>query len=85
LSTEFFADFSVEKCPMFIGIMRRSANNKDWLSPIEYECTLLQQSDTLTCNEMKSSHERLLNELICFKEKCDDNEKLLVSVLNIFC
>ncbi len=64
---------------MLIGIMRRSTGKKGWLSTFDYECTLLQQGDTLIRTGMKSDHVRLYNELIDFKEQCEENEKNLVS------
>jgi len=82
LSTQFTADFSERQCPMLIGIMRRSTGEKGWLSTFDYECTLLQQGDTLTRTGVKSSRERLLSELISFKEQCDENEQTLVSLCN---
>ncbi len=81
LSTEFFVNFSMEQCPMLIGIMRRSTEGKGWLSPFDYQCTILQQGNTLARTQVESSGERLLNELIIFKEQCDENEKVLVSHL----
>jgi hypothetical protein len=84
LSTEFVVHFSMEKCPMLIGIMRQSARDENWLSSIDYECTLLQQDDTLTRIQVKSSLETLLCELIYFKEECNDNEKILVSLCYFF-
>jgi hypothetical protein len=64
---------------MLIGIMRRSTGKKGWLSTFDYECTLLQQGDTLIRTGMKSDHVRLYNELIDLKEQCEENEKNLVS------
>jgi len=79
LSTEFSPDFSENQCPMLIGIMRRSTGKKGWLSTFDYECTLLQQGDTLIRTGIKSTRARLVSELIGFKEQCDENEKDLVS------
>jgi len=83
-STQFSTDFSVEECPMLIGIMHRSTVDNDWLSSIDYKCTLLQQGDTLSCIELKTNCERLLNELIVFKEQFDENEQNLVSDYHFF-
>jgi hypothetical protein len=67
---------SIEQCPMLIGITRRSAREKDWLS--EYQFKVLLKGDT-TCIQGKSSRETVLNELVNFKEEFDDNEQILVS------
>jgi hypothetical protein len=64
---------------MLIGIIRRSAEEKDWVFTSEYKFKTLLERDTLTRTLEKSTRETLLRELIMFKEKCDDNEQTLVS------
>jgi hypothetical protein len=66
---------------MLIGIMPPSIGTKGLLSTFDYKCTLLQQSDTLTRTGVKSNCERLLSELIGFKEKFDKNEETVSKYL----
>ncbi|CAF1375738.1 unnamed protein product [Adineta ricciae] len=74
----YFAD----KFPMLIGIMRESPRLHRWSSLSEYEFKTLSTSDTLTRISCQLSRETLLQELIVFKEECDEREKRLSS--NIF-
>jgi hypothetical protein len=74
-SGQISIDFSVEKCPMLIGIMRPSTEAKESLSTFDYKCILLQQGDILTRTRVKSNRERLLSELIDFKKQFDENEE----------
>jgi hypothetical protein len=60
--------------PSYIG-------TKGLLSTFDYKCTLLQQSDTLTRTGVKSNRERLLRELIGFKEQFDKNEETVSKCL----
>ncbi|CAF1040550.1 unnamed protein product [Adineta steineri] len=71
--------FSMEQCPMFIGIMRRSARNKHWSKSSEYEFTSLIKDNVLIGADVKTAREILLHELMDFKEKHDENEQTLVS------
>jgi hypothetical protein len=64
---------------MLIGIMRRSADEKDWLSIPEYQFRPLLKGDTLIRTQEKFSPESILNELSMFKKECDENEQALVS------
>jgi hypothetical protein len=82
-STRFDDNFSIEQCPMLIGITRSTDAEKCWSSISEYEFTTLLKSDTITSTNEKVTRETLVRELIIFKEKCDKNEKVLVSV--VFC
>jgi len=77
--TQVSNSFSVEQCPMFIGIMRRSPRNKHWSKSSEYEFTSLIKDDVLIGADEKTAREILLHELIEFKEKYDENEQALVS------
>ncbi|CAF1367221.1 unnamed protein product, partial [Rotaria sordida] len=70
-------DFSLEQCPMLIGIMRESLYKKDSSSTSEYEFTVLFKNETLTSTEETFSLKSILNELSIFKEECDDNEQAL--------
>ncbi|CAF0918530.1 unnamed protein product [Adineta steineri] len=67
----------MEQCPMFIGIMRRSARNKHWSKSSEYEFTSLIKDNVLIGADVKTAREILLHELMDFKEKHDDNEQTL--------
>ncbi len=71
--------FSFERCPMLIGIMRRSAGEEGWACTSEYEFQLLMKNDTLTRTHNKTTRKTLLCELSNYKKKCDDNEQALVS------
>jgi hypothetical protein len=78
-SIKVLNDLSINHCPMFIGIMRRSSRNKHWSKTSEYEFTPLIEDDVLKSADNKSAREILLRELIDFKEKYDENEQALVS------
>jgi hypothetical protein len=78
-STKVLNDLSINQCPMFIGIMRRSSRNKDWSKTSEYEFTSLIKDDVLKSADNKPAREILLRELLDFKEKYDENEQALVS------
>ncbi len=65
---------SMKQCPMIIGVMRRSAGEKGWSIISDYQSKLLVNGDKLIL-----TREIFLQELITFKEECDDNEQILVS------
>ncbi len=65
---------SIKQCPMIIGVMRRSAGEKGWSIISDYQSKLLVNGDKLIL-----TREIFLQELITFKEECDDNEQILVS------
>ncbi|CAF1494244.1 unnamed protein product [Adineta steineri] len=75
-SSPLFNDFSVEKCPMLIGITRRSTEIKSWLPTSEYQFTSLLKGNTLTRTQQKWDIETLLSELITFKDECDNIEQI---------
>lgn len=83
-STPFDDTFSLQQCPLLIGIMRSSDPEKCWSSISEYEFTLLLKNDTIIRTNAKSTRETLLCELIIFKEKCDENEQILVSIFIVY-
>jgi hypothetical protein len=60
--------------------MRRSAKEKGWTSKSVYQFKLLLKGDTLAHTHEKSSRETVLRELSFFKDECDDNEQILVSL-----
>jgi hypothetical protein len=83
-STQFFDDFSIEECPLLIGIMRLFEYKTDDLIKSEYEFKSLLKCDMLTRIRKTVNREMLLNELRSFKKECDENEEVLVS-LDYFC
>ncbi|CAF3060226.1 unnamed protein product [Rotaria sp. Silwood2] len=76
-STQLPDSFNVEQYPMLFGIMRLfvEKNNDSLIS--EYQIKLLLKGDTLIRTQEKSNRENILNELAIFKEKCDENERIL--------
>ncbi|CAF0893811.1 unnamed protein product [Adineta steineri] len=62
-------DFSKEKCPMLIGVMRFCEEENEELFINEYQLKKLLQNATITLEELK-------NELVIFKEECDRNERI---------
>ncbi len=72
-------DFSVQQCPMLIGIMRRSVAKKDSSSISEYEFVQLLKGADLMRTKEKFSPTSVLKELSIFREECNDNEQALVS------
>jgi hypothetical protein len=82
-STQLSDILSVKQCPILIGVVRRSPGEEDWLLISEYEFKLLFKDYTLVLTEEKLTRETFLRVLIIFKEECDDNEQLLVSVVHI--
>ncbi|CAF1075507.1 unnamed protein product [Adineta steineri] len=63
-STPLFNDFSVEKCPMLIGITRRPTEIKSWIPTSKYQFTSLLKGHTLIRSQEKSIMKTLLSELI---------------------
>ena len=81
-STQFFDDFSIEECPLLIGIMRLFEHKIDGLVTSEYEFKTLVKGDTLIRTEMTVNCENLLNELDIFNSECDKNQQDLVSIFS---
>ncbi|CAF4235698.1 unnamed protein product, partial [Adineta steineri] len=74
-STPLFNDFSVEKCPMLIGITRRPTEIKSWIPTSKYQFTSLLKGHTLIRSQEKSIMKTLLSELSTFKDECDNIEQ----------
>ncbi|CAF1501293.1 unnamed protein product, partial [Rotaria sp. Silwood1] len=74
-STQFFDNFSIEQCPLLIGIMRLFEHKIDGNVTSEYQFKSLVKSNSLTRTQMTVNRENLLNELDIFKEECDKNEQ----------
>lgn len=70
---------SIEKCPLLIGIMRRSVDEDGWAFSSKYQFQLLMSNDMLIYDNDKAIREDILLRLIDFKEKYDKNEKASVS------
>ncbi|CAF1465902.1 unnamed protein product [Rotaria sordida] len=76
-SSKFFIDFSMEHCPMFIGVTRKFAEENDSFSPSYYEFHFLLINDILIRTYQKLNVQTLMDELISFKEEFDNNEEIL--------
>ncbi|CAF4421473.1 unnamed protein product, partial [Rotaria sp. Silwood2] len=76
-STQFIDKFSVKKCPLVIGIRRQFEYERDGLTISEYQFETFVKSNTLSRSEINANHKILSNELVIFKEKCDENEQNL--------
>lgn len=50
MSFQHFDEFSVEQCPMLIGIMRRSSEEKGWSLVSDYQFTSLLKGETIPVN-----------------------------------
>jgi hypothetical protein len=78
-SAPFSDDFSIEQCPLLIGIQQMFKYEIDGLVKTEYQFKSLLQCDIVTRTQKKNNREILLNELRFFKKEYDENEKFLVS------
>jgi hypothetical protein len=83
-STQLFDDFSVEQCPLLIGIMRLFEYRTDKGIRSEYQFQSLVKGNTLTSTQIPITRDILLDELDIFKEKCDKNERDLVRIFSMF-
>lgn len=83
-STKFFDDFSIEECPLLIGIIRLFEYKIDELVTSEYQFKSLLKGDILTRTQQTINREILLNELCMFKKQCYENELDLVSIFSCF-
>ncbi|UJR19851.1 hypothetical protein I4U23_022984 [Adineta vaga] len=72
---EFYDDFSDEKYPLLIGVMRLFERNANEIVTSEYQFQKLVQDNTLLRTQMTVNDENLLTELTVFKENCYENEK----------
>ncbi len=81
---EHLEEFSIDEYPVLIGVTRLFYEEKDGSVLSDYQFKSLLKGDTLTRtpNKVKCvKREILLNELVNFKEECDENEQALVSFL----
>ncbi|CAF3499226.1 unnamed protein product [Rotaria sp. Silwood1] len=74
-STQFFDNFSIEQCPLLIGVMRLFEHKIDGIVTSEYQFKSLIIGNSLTRTQMTVNRENLLNELDIFKEEYDKNEQ----------
>ncbi|CAF4409859.1 unnamed protein product [Rotaria sp. Silwood2] len=65
-----------ERRPVLVYLHNDKKKNNDSLIS-EYQIKLLLKGDTLIRTQEKSNRENILNELAIFKEKCDENERIL--------
>ncbi len=76
-------DFSIDQCPMLIGVMRGILITYDSFSPSQYIPEILLLENVLVCNDEELNLEALFYQLIVFKQEFDKNEKYLVSFFYI--
>ncbi len=77
-SEELLIDFSMDQCPMLIGIMRQiSMENNSFL---KYQSEVLLSDDVLLRTNEQLDPEKLVDQLIVFKEEFNKNEKYLVNI-----
>jgi hypothetical protein len=79
-SEESFIDFSMDQCPMLIGIVRQFSMENN--SFIKYQSEVLLMNDVLLRTNEEFDPEILLYQLIAFKEEFDGNEKYFVNILS---
>ncbi len=82
---EHLEEFLIDECPVLIGITRLFYEEKDGSVLSDYQFKSLLKGDTLTRTQNNVTREILLNELVNFKEECDENEQALVSFLLFIC
>ncbi len=71
-------DFSMDQCPMLIGIGRQiSLGQKSFFT---YQPEVLLTGDTAVRTNEEFDPEILLSQLITFKQEFDKNEKYFVSI-----
>jgi hypothetical protein len=70
---KFFENFSIEECPLLIGIMRLFEDKIDGLTTSEYQFKLLFEDNSLI------NIQQTINQLSIFKKQCEKNEQGLVS------
>ncbi len=73
-------NFSMELCPMLIGIKRGFSKENNSYSSIQYESKLLLIGDDLVQTFQQLNLETLLDQLITFKVECDENEQSFVRI-----
>ncbi len=81
INSLFSTEIPVGQCPMLIGIMQTLNIEKCESLKSKYQFRLLLENNKLTRTKEKVTLERLLNELITFKEQFDENQQNLVKRL----
>ncbi|CAF1127430.1 unnamed protein product [Rotaria sordida] len=76
-SNHFPVDLTMKECPMLIGVMRRSSEEKDSFLASSYEFKILLKDDILMQTHRKLNLETLSDILFTFKEEFDENEQYL--------
>ncbi|CAF1415231.1 unnamed protein product, partial [Rotaria sordida] len=76
-SNRFPVDLTMKECPMLIGVMRRSSEEKDSCLASSYEFKILLKGDILMQTHRKLNLETLSDILFTFKEEFDENEQYL--------
>jgi hypothetical protein len=71
--------YIVQRCPLLIGILRRSEDESIVPMNWNYEFKSLLEGDTLMHIQKKLNCETLLQELVSFKQEFDKNQHTLVS------
>jgi len=79
-SDEFVINFSMEECPMLIGILRRPSQEDEPFVEPSYEFEILLMGDRLVRSSEQLNLESLFDQLIVFKEEFDENEENYVSI-----
>ncbi len=82
---EHLEEFLIDECPVLIGITRLCYEEKDGSLLSDYQFKSLLKGDTLARTQNNVTREMLLNELVNFKEECDENQQALVSFLLFIC
>ncbi|CAF0958338.1 unnamed protein product [Adineta steineri] len=73
-NSKFVEEFSIDDCPLLIGITRQFEYKTGELDITEYECKALFKDDTLTRSQMIMNFEGLLEVLDNFKNRFSKNE-----------
>jgi len=79
-SEESLIDFSMDQCPMLIGIVRQVSMENN--SFIKYQSEVLLIDDVLVRTNEEFDPEILLYQLIVFKKEFDKNEQYFVNILS---
>ena len=77
-STELLLDFSMERCPMFIGITRRLASNQHWYRKSPYVFEEMIEHDIVVRTDYTVLRAILYRKLLDFKDEFHKNEQDLV-------
>ncbi|UJR19866.1 hypothetical protein I4U23_022999 [Adineta vaga] len=79
---EAFIDYSINKYPMLIGVMRMCVEEDEMgVLNDDYQFKVLVQGDESIRTHQRITRESLQDELVIFKEECDVNEQALVGFL----